>query len=215
MTVDGKDVAPWQRPQDRLWLPLPGGAGVRYISFSWVYAEGVESLERPSLDQPQFEGTPACPALWTLCVPPGLRVDRYSAGGSGVTRTGRPDMWLRRADAQLRLSTILAAHIRNSGDMPAVQFAAAQKRLYRYCNEAEQSMAQSTNPSTGLEAWFPDGGAWFPNHAPAEGAVPGGPSSADWLEKLKEENRQLADRYALEKTRADAEREALDDVPIA
>jgi hypothetical protein len=95
---------------------------------------------------------------------------------------------LRRAEAQLQLSTVLAEHSHATTPPLAAQLAAAQERFYHYCRYAERELMQQ-----GRRPDFESG--------------PHGQGLTDWLHELKEQNRRLAQRHAfLEKPRAQAER---------
>lgn len=176
--IDGREVVPLQPSPDRLWLPLPGATGARCVRFRWAYAGEGEQLDRPRLDRPRLEGVADSPAVWTVRVPPGYR----GAPGESATRpVSAAGLVLRRAHAQVQLSAALADKVRGR-DAAAAQFAAAQRRFYRSCREAEAALAVA-DAETG----------------------PSGQPLAVWLRELMEQDRQLARTALLEELRAKAE----------
>jgi hypothetical protein len=94
---------------------------------------------------------------------------------------------LRRADVQLRLSSLLGERVRSRGDPFAGPFGAAQRRFVQYWRSAESRLAAGE---------------------PAAEAGPQGQSLADWLQQLGEQNRQLAATALLRELQSEAERQA-------
>ncbi len=185
VSVDGMEMAPLQPAAARLWLPLPGRAGVRRVRLRWLY-EGDESLERPNLEQPRLEGAAASTTLWTVYIPSGWKPSWRSGGpsalGSGPARLAALD--LSRAAALVRVSRVLAEQERDG----ASALADAQRRFFLYLRHAEQALAAGAGREriTG----------------------PAGQSLADWREGLLEEDRALAERLDFAEVREQAERDA-------
>jgi hypothetical protein len=94
---------------------------------------------------------------------------------------------LRRADVQLRLSSVLAERVRSRGDPFAGPYAAAQRRFFQYWRSAESRLAAGE---------------------PAAEAGPQRQSPSDWLQQLAEQNRQLAAMALLRDLQSEAERQA-------
>jgi hypothetical protein len=183
VSVDGVDVAPLQPERRRLWLPLPGRAGVRAVRVRWRYDDQADSLEHPLLETPMVEGAIDGPALWTVFVPAGF--EAVSAGASaprvGPARAAMAALY--RAEAQMRVSEALAEPAREGVTAP---LASAQQRFYASCRQAEQALqlAGDDIAETG----------------------PNGESLARWHRELLDENRRLARDQAFEETRGEAER---------
>jgi hypothetical protein len=170
--VDGVEVTPLQPDSARLWLPLPGRAGVRCVRLRWLYEEA-ESLDRPNLASPRVVDAIEGPALWTVLVPAGWDAARNTAAhslGTGATREGA--LALHRAEAQLRICQELCRQERDAAT--SAPLAAAQRRFARYCRHARHAL---------------DAGG---NFAGVTG--PEGRTLADWLDKLQADNRLLANQ---------------------
>jgi hypothetical protein len=181
VSLDGAEVAPVQPGPQRLWLPLPGRAGVRRLAVWWVY-DPPEPLDRPNLDRPRLGGVAEGPALWTAYVPPGYRVAGGGARdlGAGEGRAAALDLY--RAEAQLHVSEALAEHPREGGGPRPL--AAAQQRFYLHWRHAERALR---------------GGA---------AGVTGGRPLGVWLQELQARNQELARQRVFEKERAEADRQA-------
>jgi hypothetical protein len=182
--VDGVDVAPLQPERQRLWLPLPGRAGVRAVRVRWRYDPEAEPLERPLLQTPSVDGAVAGPALWTVFLPAGFEA---AAGSSpallpGPARAAAAALY--RAEAQLRVSAALAETVRSS--TPA-GLGYAQQRFYAACRHAEQDLQLTDDRTT---------------------TGPAGDSLPQWHRSLLDENRRLAKEFGFEEVRAEAERRA-------
>jgi hypothetical protein len=193
VTVDDAPVTPL--PSDTqanvFWLPLSAGAGPRCVRLRWSFPDGQESLERPKLEPCQLESGVGGPVVWSMAVPAG-----YRAAG-GLQRDGSPrvasaaTLDVRRAEAQLRLSEILAR--RGHGEAGATHLAAAQRRFYHYCRLAECELAtQGAGTDLG----------------------PGGQGVADWLQQLEDDNQQLARTYGFETLQTEAHRQARAAPPV-
>ena len=77
--IDGVEATPLQPGSSRLWLPLPGRAGVRCVRLRWLY-EKAEPLDRPKLAPPRVVNAIEGPTLWTVLVPAGaLRPSTWEA----------------------------------------------------------------------------------------------------------------------------------------
>jgi hypothetical protein len=147
--VDGVDATPLPGPRGLLKLPLSGAWGGRVVRLRWVFGTGLEPLDRPDLARPRLAGVGDGPALWTVHVPAG-----YGAGWQpddlqpAATPATAAEQDRALAAAQLELSAVLAAGIRNgAGDVLSPQLLAAQGRFYRYCRLAEHGLpAGSADP---------------------------------------------------------------------
>jgi hypothetical protein len=184
VAVDGVDVAPLQPEQRRLWLPLPGRAGIRAVRVRWSYDPSGEPLAHPLLQTPIVEASIGGPSIWTIFQPPGFEA---VSGNLPAPRPGRARAAaaaLYRAVAQLRVSAALA-EVREG---VASSLAAAQQRFYASCRQVEEALSLSDG----------DGGVSGPN----------GESLADWRAALLEQDRELAKQHHFEDTRAEAERRA-------
>ncbi len=181
--VDGVEVPPLQPGPSRLWLPLPGGAGVRCVRLRWLYREA-EPLDYPRLAPPKVVDAQKGPVLWTVMVPPGWEAAKGSSAnrlGTGAAREGA--LALYRAEAQLRVSQELSKRGREA----AASLIAAQRRFAQHCRHARHALDLGAN----------------------RGGVmgPAGQTLAEWLQKLTSDNRELIERNGLESVRADAERQ--------
>jgi hypothetical protein len=184
VAVDDAEAAPLQPEPARLWLPLPGRAGVHRVRLRWFYVGGAETLEHPSGALPHLEGARGGPSLWTVFVPPGWRT-RQAAGLHGAARAAVQE--LARARVELELSRGLLEGTREAGD--GARLAEAQWHFYHACCRAQQALAVG-------------GGA-------AGAAGPDGASPAAWLAALVRQNRELFTRQPeQEPVRAAAERQA-------
>ncbi len=189
LTVDGVPQTPRQPEPERLWLPLAGGDGVRVLRLRWVYDEGGdETLERPLLRTPTFKDLPAVPVLWTVVTPAGYRARPAAKETDAARKAGGVAQELARAEAQLRLSALLAERGQaEGGDAVRAALLAAQRRFAWHCRVAAYELAL-----------HPDAAA---------GAGPKGQSLADWLEALRQENARF------NRLHLDAERQAPADAP--
>jgi hypothetical protein len=185
VAVDGTDVAPLQPARRRLWLPLPGRAGVRAVRVRWRYDDPpAERLDQPLLETPRVEGSIGGPGVWTVYVPAGFEsVPGAPAVLPGAARAAAVALY--RAEAQLRAS---AALTEPAGEGGSTSLAVAQQRFYAFIRQAGQALqlADGDSGETG----------------------PDGKSLPDWQRSLSDENRRLAREHAFEETRAAAERQA-------
>src|SRR5262249_13092309 len=134
IAIDGISVPPLQPEADRLWLPLPGGTGVRRLSLRWIYTGDKEQFDVPILAGPRLEGVSEGPSVWTVSVPAGYQGGRRSAAAKGAAEPAKtlsaPAMDLTRAAAQLRLIALLVDRSRESGDSSlASPLVVAQERF--------------------------------------------------------------------------------------
>lgn len=168
--IDNAEVTPSQPANDRLWLPLPGRAGVCTVQVTWSYRPSQEALDWPNLDPPQLEGVQAGPVLWTVHVPAGYQLSPSSARSPLLASAAGQD--LRRAAAQLQLLSLLAERAQTSSDNAFVaQVVSARERFERYRRHGEH---QLTQPTLGV----PDTG-------------PYGQSLSDWLQHLRAQFAQI------------------------
>jgi hypothetical protein len=191
VAVDGGEVTPLQPEPRRLWLPLPGRAGVRRVRVCFCYLpEAGERLERPNLESPRLEGAspsgqaqPAQqegPVLWTVYVPAGWLV----AAANGAHRLGLGParvaaLAVSAAEAESEVSRALAAQRRESG--AAAQLAGAQRRFYRDCLLAGRALEGGPQDAEGL---------------------------VDRLQKVQARHKDLAADLGFEDLRAEAERQS-------
>jgi hypothetical protein len=185
VAVDGVDVAPLQPELRRLWLPLPGRAGVRAVRIRWSYDPSAESLEHPLLQTPLLESSISGASVWTVFRPAGFEAIRGGVPAPQPGRARAAAASLCRAEAQLRTSAVLAEGPHEGITTP---LAAAQQRFYASCRQAEEALQLTDG----------DGGEIGPN----------GESLSDWRDSLLEQNRALAKKNNFEELRAEAERRA-------
>jgi hypothetical protein len=186
VSLDGVDSPPLQPEPTRLWLPLPGVAGVRRVRLRWVY-DPPEPLDRPNLEPPKLDGAEDGSCLWTVNVPPGYSADRPTSGlKPALARAAALD--LRRADAQLQISRRLVEQAPGNLLPVAAPLRAAQRRFAELCRRGEGTLDAA-------------------GEAPGE-TGPGGLSLREWLQQLRTQNRDLAQRGGFDDVRADAERPA-------
>ncbi|HZT78576.1 MAG TPA: hypothetical protein VFA26_00020, partial [Gemmataceae bacterium] len=156
--------------------------GARRVRLRWRFADGSEALGRPRLELPRLEGAAAGPTAWSVEVPAGFQAGAADGGEAGVA--GSAELDLRRAEAQLRLSAVLADRARGGATDPAAQLALAQKRFYHFCRHAEHSLTLAAAEGRDIEPL------------------------RERLRQLHEENRRLAAGHGFEPARAEAERQA-------
>jgi hypothetical protein len=197
VTVDEAAITPLQPSPRHVWLPLPGEAGVRSVRLRWVYDEEAERLSRPLLARPRLEGAADGPVLWTVQVPVGYQAS--AAGDAEPLSAGGMDV--RRAEALLRLSALLAEQGRDPAGTDRLQLAGVQRRFYECCRWAAQELAEAR---TLLEEDL----RRPPLTARLEQLHESNNTLAERLQKLLEQNRQLAQAHGFEELRARAERQA-------
>jgi hypothetical protein len=186
VTVNGVGIAPLQKGTS-LWLPLPGGAGVRRVRLRWVFAEGAEPLTQPRMERPRLDGVPDSPALWTVHLPAGYSLGTPEAEAEGTARpASAAGLDLARAEAQLRLSAVLAERPRSRGELD--QLLAAQQRFHLYCRYAAHELALTGQGGSARLG-------------------PRGQPLADWLEELQESNLQLSRTHSFEAVQEEARRQ--------
>lgn len=143
-TVDQAEVVPLQRESGRVWLPRAGSEGATTLRLSWMFPAGKESFDQPRLQAPLLEGALSGPAQWTINVPVGYslssRDDQAAAGGPA-------EPVLRRAEAQLQLSALLAARKDSATPGSAGHLATSQEMFYHFCREAEDLRALAALPA--------------------------------------------------------------------
>jgi hypothetical protein len=186
-SVDGVEVTPLQPGSARLWLPLPGRAGVRCVHLRWLYDQA-EPLERPNLAPPQIVDAVPGPQVWTVRVPAGWDTTQNTLStriGTGATREAM--LALYRAEAQLRICQDLNRE--GEGDPTSAALAAAQHRFALYCRHARHALDLGANR----------GGVTGPD---------GKMTLSEWLDRLQADNRALAGENGFETVRVDAERRA-------
>jgi hypothetical protein len=182
-SVDGAEVTLLQPGPRRLWLPLPGRAGVRRVRLRWLYDPEPDSLERPNLERPRIEGATDGPAVWTVHVPAGYFPDKDGGLAAGAARAAALD--LHRAAAQTEVGAALAEMAREGGTVETAALAASQRRFYVLCRRAECALEHGDHGETG----------------------PDNQNLTEWLQALYEKNRRLALARGYEAARAEAERQ--------
>jgi hypothetical protein len=142
-TINGVEVVPLLADPNRVWLRMPSEAAACRVNLLWKYESGRELLDQPLLEQPRFENASQSVTVWTLQTPCGYNASYSSAAVStAATPATRVELDLRRAEAQLHLSAMLADSPRG-GDFSAAQLSAAQQRFYQHCRFAEHELALS------------------------------------------------------------------------
>lgn len=184
LLVDDQDLTPDQSSPGRLWLSLPGPGKAHRVQVRWVLPPEREPIDRPSTDRPHLEGIHESEALTTYHMPPGYTLDAASAPPRTTSAAGAD---LRRAAALLVLSANLADPEAADPAAVAPALAFVQERFYHLCRSAEQRLALADA---------------------ADDTGPQGEPLADWLQALKEQNRQQAGTYHYETVRAQAEKQA-------
>jgi hypothetical protein len=197
VAIDGASVPPLQPGADRLWLPLPGGAGIRKVQLSWNYPPDKEPFEQPLLTGPKLEGVTAGPATWTVALPVGYQSGRRWSGGKGpselVRAASASGVELARADAQLRLLNWLVDRARETGDLSsAAETLASQERFERYCRRADYQLNMP---------------------AAASDTGPRGQPLAGWLQELREQDAELTKSQTYEAFRTAAREAAAPGLP--
>ncbi len=187
MAIDDVSVLPTQPGSDRLWLPLPGGAGVRTVRLSWTFPDGSEPFDLPSLAGPRLDGVTEGPAVWIVASPGGYQDVRRSAGGRNAGEIARPisaaALDLARASAQLRLLGFLLEQARENSGPLAPQITAAEERFEQFSRRAEYELALQ----------------------PASlGSSPEGQPLAAWLAQLRDENQKLTKTPAYDRVKSEA-----------
>ncbi|MBL8797835.1 MAG: hypothetical protein JNM56_28315 [Planctomycetia bacterium] len=187
VAIDGVGVPPLQPSTDRLWLPLPGGAGIRKVLLTWNYPPGQEDLEQPNLAGPKLESVGVGPTIWTVALPVGFQSGRRWSGGRAPAESVRvassAGLELARADAQLRMLRWLADQARDTGDFStAGQALAAQDRFERFCRRADYQVQAPVA---------------------AADAGPRGQSLISWLQELREQDAELTKSQTYQALRAE------------
>jgi hypothetical protein len=187
-SLDGIAVAPLQPEPTRLWLPLPRRPGVRWVRLRWVYDD--EALTAPNLNRPILDGARDGPVLWSVQAPNGFQATQVKGPDlrSGLARAAVLDLY--RAAAQAEIVRQLIGEL-PAGDVEGTksEFAAAQRRFYQYCRQAEHFLGAAP--------------------ADTEDVGPDRQRPTDWLAQLLEQNRDLCKRSVdLERIRDEAERQA-------
>jgi hypothetical protein len=173
VAMDNVSVLPLQSGSDRLWLPLPGGAGVRSLQLSWEFINDKEPFEVPHLAAPRLDGVPEGPAVWVVAAPGGYQDVRRALGSRTPADVARPisaaALDLARAAAQQRLLAFLLDRAPDGSSL-VPQVIAAQERFEQLARRAEYQLAQQpTSAGTG----------------------PDGQPLTSWLQQLRDENGKL------------------------
>jgi hypothetical protein len=171
-----------QPERRRLWLPLPGRAGVRAVRVRWRYDTQAEPLGQPLLQMPFVEGAVVGPALWSVYLPAGYEAEAAAPPALLPGQARAATAALYRAEAQLRVSAALAETSRGA---TSAALASAQQRFYAACRQAEQDLQLTDDRNA---------------------TGPAGDTLPQWLRSLQDENRKLAKEHGFEEVRAEAER---------
>jgi hypothetical protein len=183
VVVDGVETSPLQPEPNRLWLPLPGQAGVRRVQLRWV-VEGEQWVDRPNLRPPAVVGARGGRTLWTVHVPAGWQLREAGAGATLEAPDRVAVRELARAGVQLEISRGLAGRMSEAGNVG--RLTAAQRRFYLGCRRASQALEAGAGRATDLG--------------------PRGQGLGAWLEELRQQNRELAQHGGFEPVRKEAER---------
>lgn len=187
LAIDGVSVPPLQAADDRLWLSLPGGAGVRRVRLCWTYPDGHEAFAAPILTGPKLDGVSEGPALWVVSIPAGYLGSMRSGApqAPGAAALSATELDLARAEAQMRLLSVLVDRGRER-DEPAIAaaLATAQERFERLCRRAEYQLGVSS--------------------AAFSGSASAGKGPAARLQELREQAAELARTPVFARLAADA-----------
>ena len=183
VTLDGKALLPRQPTPDSLWVTQPGTPGPHTLRLRWLPHRGEPSFAQPDLAGPRFEGLAMPAAVWTVHVPSG-----YEAGlvgqGHGIPLSAA-EVELRRAEALVKLSSLLAP--RKGAIEPATkeQITDAQRHFYGHLRRAEYTAAVAADDArTAVSAR---------------------------VQQLRKENARLAQQHGFEAIRAAAEKQPWDE----
>lgn len=184
VAVDGLAVTPLQTTAESVWVPLPGGAGARCVRLRWDFPDGAETLARPRLERPRFREASEGPVAWALHGPADYSALVTASSPRPQIASSAAGLDLARAEAQYRLSAQVAETARGSPSaVPTL--AILQQRFYRLCRYAAAARAASRHEAaTSLDGLAFD----------------------DWLQSLRDRNRELARTSGFEEVRAEAER---------
>lgn len=139
--IDGAPATPLRAGPSRLWLPLPGRAGVRRVCLRWTYEEA-EPLNHPNLTPPTIAGAETGPMVWTLHVPPGWEAAPRPGSRDSLAGAAREAVLaLYRAEVQLRICRQLSAADGANADAGAL--ADAQRRFADYYRHARHALNKS------------------------------------------------------------------------
>jgi hypothetical protein len=180
VALDSVEVASFRQGADQLWLPL-SGSGISRLWLRWEYDSDAEAFEQPRLDQPHMEGVVDGPSIWTVNIPPSLEIDVL------VDSLARGRIDLVRAEAQVRLSSILAELAQRGVPSHTAQLTAAQYRFYQYCRFTEYEIDRATAESQSNRQ-----------------------AKLDLLKRLrtlKDRNKEVATTLGFEKSRTEAEQQ--------
>ncbi len=182
-TVDDVAVTALQADRQRVWMALPGRAGLRQVRLRWLYLEP-EPVDQPNLARLQLDGTMEGPVVWTVTVPPGWKALPSASDlrpGAGILAA----LNLHRASALLACCRQLTEGGRERGPAVAEALAAAQLRFHQLCQEARH-FVELTGDSATLTG-------------------PRGQTLQEWLSELLAKNQEPASRQGFADVRLDAE----------
>jgi hypothetical protein len=183
-SVDTALVTPLQAGSARVWIPLPGRPGVRFVRLRW-FNDPPEPLDRPKLIPPQLADAVKGPILGTVIVPAGWQIAGNPPPGlwsAGPTREAALALW--HAEAQWRISQDLVKQRREREVVTSL--AAAQRSFNLYCRHARHALDLGADQNAV--------------------AGPQGQNLAGWLEDMQARNRSLKipDRNAQTETSSSA-----------
>ena len=175
VSIDGAETAPLQAEPRRLWMPLTGRPAVCRVRIQWRYATE-DWIGRISTHE--FAGSAREQCGVDRVAPPGWEpvVSPEGSLRSGLVQAAALS-W-RRAEAQFRMSDLLAA--RSSNDS-ARRLAETQRRFYVECRWAKLTL--ETAPAEANSAW------------------PVGRTPLDCLQELLQKNKELAEARRFEAIR--------------
>jgi hypothetical protein len=181
IALDNVDATSFEESNQRILLPLSEGPRVTQIRFSWKYAEGAETIQRPRLELPTLADTVDGPTLWTVEIPLDMEVFELPKN-----KVDRALMALQRTVSLLQLATALAEAPSFEADAQPQRYMAIQEQFYEACRVVGDEIDQ---------------------HDSKSGAV--NRSSRDLhirLQALLEQNKQIASKLGLEQVRAEMEK---------
>ncbi len=108
LAMDGHEVVPIQSAPDRVWMPLPGQAGIRRVHLTWFYQQAEENIRHPLLKPVAIEGVKSERSIGMCDIPPGWTPDVRGSSGISTTPAAAIAQDLERASAQLEISKDLA-----------------------------------------------------------------------------------------------------------
>jgi hypothetical protein len=175
MMVDGNEVLPFAIDESKYQLSMAGRSGARGLAVVWNYPARGKETDGPLLDGPLLYGPDnkrleaSQTGLWTVFQPAGRKLIPEAGG---ALKQLPALLGVKRAAAQLSLSTILARESEQGSDESRKQLQMARSRFREYCRYTEHCLIMEGNRVRTTEV-------------------------ADRLEKLRDAEKELAERYRL------------------